>query len=77
MKDGILYITTNMSDIDEELDRGNVQVIDGTTWCAWNDRMDNKYEPSGVVALYICKLGPAENVQELNGVLSNKSIWSL
>ena len=49
-----------MSDIDEELDRGNVQVTDGTTRCAWNDAMDKKYEPSGVVVLYICKLGPED-----------------
>ena len=50
-----------MRDIDDELDSGNVLVIDGTSWCAWNDGLDDKYHPSGIVLLCMCKLGAIGN----------------
>ena len=61
INNGLLLIIANCKEFDDELDNGSIQLVDGTSHCAWKDGVDDKYHPSGYVILRIIRLGAAEH----------------
>ena len=57
---GLVTMIANCKEFRKEIDRGAVYLVDGTSRCAWNDGIDDKYVPSGYVILAVIKLGPKE-----------------
>ena len=60
----LVYIITNKIYLSPEIERGDIHTIDGTTRCFINDD-DDKYRPSGMILLCVCKLGATE---QCNGI---------
>ena len=57
---GLVTIIANCKEFRKEIDRGAVHLVDGTSRCAWNDGIDDKYVHSGYIILAVIKLGPKE-----------------
>ena len=52
IKNGVVYITTAVDELSEEIQNGTIYLIDGTSTCTTG---------SGVVILMMCKLGEKDN----------------
>ena len=69
VKRGVVAITTNLNDIQIDINEGRVIVIDSTYRTATNDYIDNKYQPSGIVLLGIISMD-----KRYNGIMEWTSI---
>ena len=52
IEDGIVFITTAVDKLSNELNTGNIHLVDGVT---------TYFSPSGIINLMICKLGEKKN----------------
>ena len=52
IKNGVVYITTAVDELSEEIQNGTIHLVDGTSTCTTG---------SGVVILMMCKLGEKDN----------------
>ena len=50
-----IMITIDLDEITDEINNGNIFLMDGTSRSNWNDGSDNKYSPSGKILLMLTK----------------------